>query len=116
MDLNKLSFAELKAQIEKMEKNKESIGSKQVRVWNVGKSYVLRTVTMIDVGRLVEVTDNELVLESAAWIADTGRWNEFLKDGNYSECEPFPEGRVIVGRHALIDAVEWKHSVDFKVK
>ena len=116
MDLNKLSFSELRAEVVKLEKVKDKVTSKPVGVWNVGKSYVIRTVTMIDVGKLVEVTPDELVLESAAWIADTGRWNEFLKSGSYSECEPFPDGRVIVGRHALIDAVEWKHSVEFKVK
>ena len=116
MDLNKLSFAEIEATVKGMKEQVEKVSTKKVGVWQVGKSYVLRTVTMIDVGKLVEVTDNELVLESAAWIADTGRWNEFLKNGIYSECEPFPAGKVIVGRSELIDAVEWKHSIDFKVK
>ena len=116
MDLNKLSFEKLKAEVESMEKKKQNATSKPVGVWQVGKAYVLRTVTMIDVGNLVEVTENELVLESAAWIADTGRWNEFLKNGSYSECEPFPQGKVIVGRNALIDAVLWEHDLNFKVK
>lgn len=41
--------------------------------WNVGANYLIRTVTMIDTGRLVDVGPQELVLEEAAWIADTGR-------------------------------------------
>jgi len=116
MDLNKLSFEKLKEKLADLEAKKNAVQNPRFGVWHVGKAYVLRTVTMINVGRLVEVTENELVLESAAWIADTGRWNEFLEDGNYNECEPFPEGRVIVGRHALIDAVQWKHSINFGVK
>ena len=109
MDLNKLSFEQLQKEVENLSKKKDQISTKQVGVWQVGKHYVLRTVTMIDVGKLVEVTDKELVLENASWIADTGRWNVFLKEGKFSESEPFPDGKVIVGRDALIDAVLWLH-------
>ena len=43
----------------------------------------------------------------AAWIADTGRFADSLKTCEFSEVEPFPQGReVIVGRSAVIDAVE----------
>ena len=34
--------------------------------WEIGKNYLIRTVTMIDTGKLVAVTAQELVLESAA--------------------------------------------------
>lgn len=73
--------------------------------WEIGKPYLIRTVTMIDTGRLVAVTDKELVLEDAAWVADTGRFAEALKKAEYSEVEPFPQGRVIISRGAIIDAV-----------
>lgn len=115
-DLNKMNLNELKLELESIEKQKEKLTTKKVGVWEVGKNYVLRTVTMIDVGKLIEVTDNELVLEDASWIADTGRWNEFLNKGTYSESEPFPDGKVIVGRHAIIDAVLWKHPIVRNVK
>jgi hypothetical protein len=73
--------------------------------WEIGKTYLIRTVTMIDTGRLVAVTPQELVLEDAAWIADTGRFADALEKCEFNEVEPFPEGRVIVGRGALVDAV-----------
>jgi hypothetical protein len=72
--------------------------------WEIGEAYLIRTVTMIDTGRLVAVTEHELVLEDAAWIADTGRFANCLKTGDFVEVEPFPEGRVIVGRGAVVDA------------
>lgn len=115
-DLNKLSFAELEKEVENLKQKKEDVTTQKVGVWEVGKHYVLRTVTMIDVGKLVGVTDQELVLENASWVADTGRWNEFLSKGTYSESEPFPDGRVIVGRSAIIDAVVWKHGDIRQVK
>ena len=73
--------------------------------WKIGSPYLIRTVTMIDTGRLVAVTDKELVLEDAAWIADTGRFAEAVAKAEFGEVEPFPEGRVIIGRGAIIDAV-----------
>jgi hypothetical protein len=74
--------------------------------FKIGACYLIRTVTMIQTGRLVQVTRQELVLEEAAWIADTGRFSDSLRTLNFAEVEPFPDGRVIVGRGALIDAVE----------
>lgn len=73
--------------------------------WVLGEVYLIRTVTMIDTGRLVAITKNELVLEDAAWIADTGRFSDALKSVDFDEIEPFPDGRVIIGRGSIIDAV-----------
>ena len=84
--------------------------------WKKGTNYLIRTVTMIDIGQLVEVTDQELVLEKASWIADTGRFNEALKNGTLNEVEPFPDGLVIVGRGSIIDACEWNHALPRTVK
>ena len=74
--------------------------------WEIGKNYLIRTVTMIDTGRLVAVTPHELVLEDAAWIADTGRFAQSVEKAEFGEVEPFPAGRVVVGRGAVIDAVQ----------
>lgn len=80
--------------------------SESLSPWEIGKNYLIRTISMIDTGRLVAVTEQELVLEDAAWIADTGRFATTLKSGEFSEVEPFPEGKVIIGRGAIIDAVQ----------
>lgn len=74
--------------------------------WEIGKGYLIRTVTMTNTGRLVAVTEQELVLEDAAWIADTGRFSDALKKCNFNEVEPFPAGKVIIGRGSIIDAVQ----------
>ena len=74
--------------------------------WEIGQIYLIRTVTMIDTGVLVAVTDQELVLEDAAWIADTGRFSDAITSAKFKEVEPFPDGRVIIGRGSIIDAVK----------
>ena len=81
-----------------------------VHPWQLGKCYLIRTVTMVDTGRLVQVTSQELVLEDAAWIADTGRFSDALKSLSFNEVEPFPDGQVIIGRGSIVDAVEIKQS------
>lgn len=84
--------------------------------WEVGKNYFIRTVTHHLVGRLEKVTEHELVLSSAAWIADDGRFAEMLRTGSPAEVEPAPEGSVIVGRGSLIDAYTWPHGLLRSVK
>jgi hypothetical protein len=75
--------------------------------YNVGANYFIRTVTMIQTGKLVAVFDEELVLEKAAWIADTGRFQQALEKCEFSEVEMFPaDKQVIVGRGSIIDCVE----------
>ena len=77
-------------------------------LWDIGKNYLIRTVTMIQTGKLVAISSQELKLENAAWIADTGRFNEALKDVNvFKEIEPFLNP-ILVGRGSVIDATEIK--------
>lgn len=85
--------------------------AKTVGAWKIGASYIIRTVTYYFTGRLVDVTEHELVLEDCAWIADTGRWTDALVGGvdSLSEVEPYPAGSVIIGRGAIVDACIWKH-------
>lgn len=78
--------------------------------WEVGKCYLIRTVTMIQTGRLAAITEHELLLENAAWVADTGRFHDALKTGKLVEVEPFI-GPAIIGRGAIVDATEWMHAL-----
>ena len=56
MDLNKLSFEELQKQVKELQQQKEKTTINKVGVWETGQNYVIRTVTMIQVGKLVNVT------------------------------------------------------------
>lgn len=76
--------------------------------FEIGKNYLIRTVTMIITGKLIYVGPKELKMESAAWIADTGRFSDALKDAQkFSEVEPF-EDYAIIGRGAIVDATPIK--------
>ena len=83
--------------------------------WVVGKKYCIRTVTMHLTGELVSVGHQELVLKDAAWIPDSGRFNEAVRDiSKCNEVEPFA-APVIVGRGSIVDATEIS-SIILKVK
>ena len=100
MEIDKLTIGELR-EINAL------LGNKQTEnPYRIGANYFLRTVTHHHTGRLVQVTQQELVLEDAAWIADDGRFSEALESGSFTEVEMFPKGRVIVGRASIIDATE----------
>ena len=101
MDINELTIGQAN-ELSTLFCNKQTDDNSH---WVIGKAYLIRTVTMIQTGRLVKVTDKELVLEEAAWIADTGRFSDAIVSLNFNEVEPFPDGLVIVGRGAVIDAV-----------
>jgi hypothetical protein len=78
--------------------------------YQIGKSYFIRTVTMIYTGKLEAVYDKELVISSASWIADTGRFAQAVATGKFDEVEPYPDNvKLTIGRDAILDAmpVNW---------
>jgi len=74
----------------------------------VGDNVFIRTVTMHYTGKIESVTDSDIVLSDAAWIADSGRFSEALRTGSLAEVEPYPYG-CIVARGGLLDVSPWRH-------
>ena len=99
MNIDELTVKEVR-EINRMFNAKESQGHHYV----IGAVYLIRTVTMIDTGRISAVTPQEIILTEAAWIADTGRFSDALQKAEFGEVEPFPDGEVILNRSAIIDA------------
>tara|TARA_Y100000310_G_scaffold327068_1_gene392848 strand:- start:78 stop:395 length:318 start_codon:yes stop_codon:yes gene_type:complete len=88
----------------------EDQGSSNETPFIVGKSYLIRTVTHIDVGECVGVQGGFVILKHASWIADTGRYHDCLTEGNFSEVEPYPN-EVMVSIGCICDATEWTHAL-----
>lgn len=105
MNINDLTIGEAKELTKLFDKGEAA------HPYVVGKNYFIRTVTHYYTGKLVQVTNQELVLEDAAWIADTGRYQQALVTGSLSEVEIYPAGQVIVGRGAVVDASVWAHTL-----
>ena len=111
MNLDNMTIGELK-EINSILGNKSSNDSH----WKLGKPYFIRTVTHHFTGNLVLVTDKELVFNKVAWIADDGRLTDALEKCEFNEVEIYPDGEVIIGRGALIDASILKGELPKKQK
>ena len=57
------------------------VAQKSNHPYTIGEKYLIRTVTHYYTGLLTDVFEHELVLENAAWIADTGRYTQALERG-----------------------------------
>lgn len=75
-----------------------------------GDKLIIRTVTMTLTGRAVATSATWIVLDQAAWIADSGRWTTAIETGKLSEVEPMGDG-VRVARAAVVDVTPWKHEL-----
>lgn len=96
-------------------KKNASPKSKHVGPWKIGQPYLIRGVTNYWTGRLAAVHDGFLELSDAAWIADTGRYNEAVTKGLLSEVEPV-DGPALIGIGAIMDACEWRFELPRTVK
>lgn len=83
--------------------------------FKVGKKYYIRTVTYHVTGKVKKIAGGFLVLEDAAWIADSGRFNEAINNGTLSEVEPV-DVQVYLNLNSITDGYEWKHKLPREVK
>lgn len=78
---------------------------KESSILQVGKLYHVRTVTYATMGELKEIDDHFLKFTRASWVADTGRFSEFVKDPSKVNENEFV-GEIIVSRDAIVDVIE----------
>lgn len=89
--------------------------SEKSHSFEIGKAVIIRSVVFHYLGRVRAVTDSEMVLEEASWLADSGRWNEALVTGKLNETEPYP-GPCFVSRDSILDWTFWNHPLPREVK
>ena len=80
----------------------------------VGKAYFFRTVTYHLTGRVKKIIGNIFILEDAAWIADSGRFMQAIKEGKLNEVEPV--GDAILNIATVTDIFPWKHNLPTEQK
>ncbi len=78
--------------------------------FKVGSCYFIRTVTYFATGRVKVIVGNFIVLEDAAWIADTGRFQEAIAKGILLEVEPV-QVEMYVNLLSVTDAFQWNHDL-----
>jgi len=109
----------IKISEETYEKIKEQLNENEVvDITNfddlIGKKFLFRTVTYHVVGQVIKRLGNFLVLSSASWVADSGRFMQAIKDGTLNEVEP--AGQVFVNLETVTDFYPWVHALPTEQK
>jgi len=104
----------IKISEETYEKIKEQLGEKErIDISSldelVGKKIFFRTVTYHLLGKVVKRMGNIFQLEDASWIADSGRFMDFIMKGKVNEVEPV--GDWFINIDTVTDFGIWKYDL-----
>ena len=92
-----------------------TLGKGNIKVEDmVGKKFFFRTVTFHILGEVTGFFGSVVQLKDASWIADSGRFNECIKNGTLNEVEPLGEWHV--NTQTVTDFGPWRHQLPKEVK
>jgi len=78
--------------------------------YEVGQAYLIFTVSHYWTGVIIGGNDRDLLLADPAWVPDTGRLSDAVKDEpSFNELEPVP-GPIPVSRAAIVSAIPIKYA------
>jgi hypothetical protein len=78
----------------------------------LGKSYIIRTINMCDIGTVIRVVGNFIELDDdAVWVANAGSWKALLE--NKLDTSTIFKFRHITGVNtsSIVDYTEWKWAI-----
>lgn len=86
-------------------------GGKEINNYEdlVGEKWFFRTVTYHMTGEVKKIVGRFVYLKNAAWIADSGRFMEAIKNGTLNEVEPV--GEAFLNLDTVVDFFPWKHKL-----
>jgi len=101
---------------ETYEKIKDQLLGDEVKEVNnyedlVGEKVFFRTVTYHALGEVKKVVGRFVQLKNASWIADTGRFSDFIKSGLQTGTEVEPVGEQFLNMDTVVDFFFWKHEL-----
>ncbi len=82
--------------------------------FEIGKAYLVRTVTYHQIGILKDIVGDFLIFKDASWVADSGRFSDCLSKGSFNEIEYV--GPMLINKTAIVDAFPWENKVPKETK
>lgn len=82
--------------------------------FEIGKAYLIRTVTYHQVGILKDIVGDFLIFKDASWVADSGRFSDCISKGSFNEVEYV--GPMMINKTAIVDAFAWENKVPKETK
>ena len=91
-------------------------GGKEINNYEdlIGGKFYFRTVTFHLTGEVKKIVGRFAYLKTAAWIADSGRFMETIKNGILNEVEPV--GDAFINLDTVVDFFPWKHKLPTEQK
>ena len=78
----------------------------------IGGKYFFRTVTYHLLGEVVSIVGRFAYLKDASWVADSGRFHQFITKGELSSsAEIEPVGFAYINLDTVTDFFPWKHEM-----
>jgi hypothetical protein len=101
---------------EQLEAVKEKLGVdsfKEISSYEdlVGEKMFFRTVTYHALGEVKKIVGRFVYLKNASWIADTGRFGDWIKDGVQTNSEIEPVGEMFLNLDTVVDFFTWRHKL-----
>lgn len=113
--IEQLINAEVEKRVAEISANQNVPIEEGETVYKLGAKLFIRTVTYHYTGRVSFLSDKEIVLSDAAWVASSGRFAEALENGSLSEVEPYP-GLCSINRDVIVDVSPWGHELPRSTK
>ena len=110
MDIDTLTLGQIKELTKAIGIKADVKGKDMYFPYTVGTNIFIRTVTLYYTGKISRIVDQWVTLIDAAWIADTGRFYDFLKGGECNEYECFQK-EVNIPINSIIDVTVWEHDL-----
>ena len=93
---------------EQLEAVKEKLGVdsfKEISSYEdlVGEKMFFRTVTYHALGEVKKIVGRFVYLKGASWIADTGRFSDWIKNGVQTNSEIEPVGEMFLNLDTVVD-------------
>ena len=82
--------------------------------FEIGKAYLIRTVTMHQIGILKDIQGDFLIFKDASWVADSGRFSDCITKGTFNEVEYV--GAMGINKTAIVDFFPWENKVPKETK
>ena len=105
---------------EKYEEVKNLLGEDFKEINNyedlIGEKMFFRTVTYHALGEVKKIVGRFVYLKNASWIADTGRFMNFIKDGIQTNSEVEPVKEMFVNMDTVVDMFKWNHKLPTEQK
>lgn len=105
---------------ELFDKIKDQVGEdyKDVKSYEdlIGEKLFFRTVTYHYLGEVKKVVGRFVHLKTASWVADSGRFMNFVKSGLQTNSEIEPVGDLFLNMDTVVDFVPWKHKLPTEQK